>query len=299
MNESANQTSSRPLDGWVIGVSVSESEDLAQWGCTSEDVNRTTVRLSEALLSAGARLVFGHDWRPDGVMEAICRLAVKYQTPDNRITEPLIHNFLPWPRQSAMDSDLRRELEQRRVLKVESVGIPKCDWQSPDDPIAKALALSHLRRELALHTDARVCLGGKIGRSADARPSEGFFAGVVEEAYASAVKEKPVYVARFLGGASARLATFLESPSKSGSAREVFEVLPTKADDFEKVASRRDEQGKELVPPWDLSTQLSPDRMQDRSGLTPDEWRDLLNAPDIEAFATIVIRGLRRLQPKR
>ena len=145
--------------------------------------NRVTVRLSEALLAAGARLAFGHDWRPDGVMDAICRFAVKFQPPDCSITEPLIHNFLPWPTQPAMDAELRRDLEQRRVLKVETLGLPKCDWQSPEDETAKAIGLSHMRRELARRTDARVCVGGRTGRGSDAKPLGGFFAGVIEEAY--------------------------------------------------------------------------------------------------------------------
>jgi len=293
MASAANNPGSRLLEGWVIGVSVSISEDLAHWGCSTEDVNRTTVRLSEAFLAAGARLAFGHDWRPDGVMDAICRLAVKYQPPDTSITEPLIHNFLPWPQRPAMNSDLRRELEQRRVLKVDSLDIPSCDWQSPDDPLAKAIALSHLRRELARHTDARVCLGGKTGRGSG-DPPLGFYAGVIEEAYQSAEADKPVFVARFLGGASARLAAFLEDPSQCGAAREVLEALPARASQYETVASRQQASGAALVPPRDLSQGLSPKRLQDLSGLPPDEWRDALNAPDVEAFATLVIRGLRR-----
>src|SRR5712691_8325750 len=49
------QASRRPLHGLVVGISVSESENLAAWGYTSADVNRVTLRLSEALLAAGAR----------------------------------------------------------------------------------------------------------------------------------------------------------------------------------------------------------------------------------------------------
>ena len=223
-------------------------------------------------------------------MDAICRLAVKYQPSDSRITEPLIHNLLPWPTEPAMNAELRRDLEQRRVLKVEMVAIPKCDWQSPADPVAKAIALSHLRRELARHADARVCLGGKTGRGPGATPPGGFFAGVIEEAYDSAVIGKPVYVASFLGGAAARLASFLREPAQRGPVREVLEVLPARAGQFGDVAAS----APGLTPPRDLAEGFDPRRLQKLSGLASDEWQDLLNAVDIEAFATLVIRGLAR-----
>jgi len=232
------------------------------------------------------------------VLDAIGRLAVRFHPPEGSITAPLIHSLLPWPTQPAMNAELRRDLEQRRVLKVEMLGIPKCDWQSPEDPIATAIALSHLRRELARRTDARVCVGGQTGRGSDATPLSGFFAGVIEEAYDSAVAAKPVYVAGFLGGASASLASVLRDPAQRALLGEVFQVLPSGADLFERVSAQSAATG--LVPPRDLSAGFDPERLQVRSGLNPGEWQDLLSAPDIEAFATLVIRGLRRLErPQR
>jgi hypothetical protein len=70
--------SERPLSGCVIGISISESEEMDRLGFDRSEMNRCVVRLSESLLSAGARLAFGHDWRPGGVMEAVAALAVRY-----------------------------------------------------------------------------------------------------------------------------------------------------------------------------------------------------------------------------
>ena len=68
----------RSLTGCIVGISTSESEELESLGFDHFEVNRTVIRLSEALLGAGARLAFGHDWRPGGVMEAVAALAVRY-----------------------------------------------------------------------------------------------------------------------------------------------------------------------------------------------------------------------------
>lgn len=68
----------RPLAGCIVGISTSESDELESLGFDRFELNRTIIRLSEALLGAGARLAFGHDWRPGGVMEAVAALAVRY-----------------------------------------------------------------------------------------------------------------------------------------------------------------------------------------------------------------------------
>ena len=65
--ENDSTMTGRPLEGKAIGISVALGEDHARCGYGAEEMNRTVVRLSEVLLSAGARLVFGHDWRPYGI----------------------------------------------------------------------------------------------------------------------------------------------------------------------------------------------------------------------------------------
>src|SRR4030088_181367 len=81
----------RPLADCVVGISISESEEMVQLGFDRSEVNRCVVRLSESLLGAGARLAFGHDWRPGGVMEAVAALAVRYSSlagdADGRLSE--------------------------------------------------------------------------------------------------------------------------------------------------------------------------------------------------------------------
>src|SRR5262245_17346595 len=69
----------RPLEGVVVGISVAFGEDSYKGGFTEEEMNCSVVRLGGSLLAAGARLVFGHDWRPNGVMASIADLAIRYE----------------------------------------------------------------------------------------------------------------------------------------------------------------------------------------------------------------------------
>ena len=68
---------SRPLQDCAVGISISESEDSSDRGFPRWQVNRATVQTAAALLGQGAGVVFGHDWREDGVMDAIYRFAVQ------------------------------------------------------------------------------------------------------------------------------------------------------------------------------------------------------------------------------
>src|SRR5690242_10358288 len=94
----------RPLEGLAVGIGVALGEDSAQHGFGEEEMNRAIVRLSDALLSAGARLVFGHDWRPSGIMSAVARLAVSYDSgaavPEDQTARRScrITNLVPWDR---------------------------------------------------------------------------------------------------------------------------------------------------------------------------------------------------------
>ena len=287
------EVSRRPLDGLAIGISVSNSDDLANFGYTGDDVNRVTVRLCEALLEAGARLVFGHDWRPDGVMDAICRSAVKHQPPMQKgQSKPLLLSLLPWPDQPRLDPDVRRDLEQRGVMRIESVGLPEGEMPTTDKDELRAVALSHLRRKLAEQTDARVCLGGKE------KGVQGFYAGVVEEAYNAAREGKPVYVGTFLGGAAAKVASYLRPAAGARATRSIDVFAPKSRGDKKDVPKTRaiiydaDEEN--------LSAGFDSVELQKNSGLSTEDWQRLLEAPDVETFSALVIRGLkqRRLAAK-
>ncbi|HZC97659.1 MAG TPA: hypothetical protein VE267_16330, partial [Bradyrhizobium sp.] len=59
----------RPLQGCTIGLSISESADSTALGFPPWQINDVTVQMVAALFGQGASVVFGHDWRDDGVME--------------------------------------------------------------------------------------------------------------------------------------------------------------------------------------------------------------------------------------
>ena len=230
-----NSTTERPLAGCVVGISISESPDMARLGFAHSDLNRCVVRMSEALLAAGARIAFGHDWRPNGVMMAVAALAVRYfrlgpllgdhenepapiinrvAPPDEPFLVPQIESGKPVEPDAARDSLIR---SLKGIVEARQISVPK---ETP-----RAAALSRLRVELAELCDIRICVGGKI------RPGEysGTMPGIVEEALGTLRKGRPVLASAIFGGASA----FLVDAIRNGP-NTAYEHLRDQAEEIEK-----------------------------------------------------------------
>ena len=292
--ENDSTMTGRPLEGKAIGISVALGEDHARCGYGAEEMNRTVVRLSEVLLSAGARLVFGHDWRPSGIMSAIARLAVAYdeggaawedrpQRSGCRIT-----NLVPWGRTPELPLEIREDLEERGLLRIEVTPMPGelADRESEfGQRIMLAASLSATRRRLASLCDARICLGGKYHRY------EGFFPGVLEEALDSASQPggSPILVSSMMGGLAGMLVT--------AAKEKMWDKLPSLNGDPEIRKGYDELRASGLIPLPDIekaSYLLDWNSLQKRSRLSPGDWECLTGARDIEVVCAMAVKALGR-----
>lgn len=205
----------RPLAGMIVNLSMSESNDSAGRGFPPAQVNRVTLQVVSALFGQGASLIFGHDWREDGVMEAVHGFAQQVQLPalltpeqSKPSVQPLLWNLLPWPDKPRLS---QKDLEcLASTLRVEPAGLPEelieygdaalCEGhESALYQYLRARGLTHLRHLLTKISQARLCIGGRKSGS------EGRYPGVIEEALLSLEDRKPLYLAGVLGGAAHQL----------------------------------------------------------------------------------------------
>src|SRR5712691_9104568 len=205
---------SKPLAGCVVGISISESEEMERLGFDRREMNRCVVRLSELLLAAGARLAFGHDWRPGGVMEAVAALAVRYfnvrRNDEGRpLPEAPIINRVDWMRQPFLAEVRRRDSTVAEEWPAEPPPMARLlegivDARAARQPAsgsssheqAVADGLTEMRKELAELCHLRICLGGKVTGYSGRKP------GIVEEAWLTLTRERPVLASTVFGGAS-------------------------------------------------------------------------------------------------
>ncbi len=206
------------LKGKTIQFSMSQSPDLLRLGYGAEHMRDVVVQLFYYLISNGARVAYGGDWRRSGFTEFLVHEVEKAQLFDS--PPPLI-NFLASPVRQNMDEKelglLRQVANKKRILELVIINLD--GTRSVDDSLEVldeniattapewATGLSAMRKEIENECDAHFFLGGKI------EILDGKFPGLVEEAVNALVANKPVFISGAFGGASLEILKIFENCS--------------------------------------------------------------------------------------
>ena len=305
----------RPLRGFRVGLSVSGSDDLAARGVSSAGMNRLTLRFAKALLDQGCTLAFGHDWRQQGVMEAVCAFATETIEPEAaEAVEPPILNLLPWPDRSLVPPEFLDRLPG--ILGIRGAGLPPdlapdegadgtAGFEQETRRYCRSRGLTHLRRQLVRLTAARICLGGS------ASGYSGRYPGVVEEAFLALGAGQPVYCVGLLGGAALRLGRAIldgeEIPSGFGETPllpseeggQALAALYRARSEFAQGAVHPEDLEIDLSNQWAWCVDLGPEGLSTLNRLTVAENRRLLETSSQEEAVVLVLRGLGRLKRAR
>lgn len=294
----------RPLRGCVVNISVSESDNSAEHGFPGWQVNRVTVQVVAALLGQGVSIVFGHDWREDGVMEAIHGFARQMQPPDPLSPEgadiagqPLLLNLLPWPDIPMLPT---RDLERlNSTLRVEPAGLPtelrvfddqakQADPNSPLYRYVRARGLTFLRHRLDEVCHARLCVGGRRAGSA------GRYPGIVEEALFALTSNKPLYLAGLLGGAAAQVVDAIEGKQmpddfcRPGLTSALYNEPPVE----EVQPTTRDDRIIDRDAVWRTFRTAGLREIARTNRLTIAQNEELLHTPVLDRVINLVLTGL-------
>jgi hypothetical protein len=274
-------------------------------------VNRVTLQLVAALFGQGASVVFGHDWREDGVMEAVYGFARQVQPPAplasgdaTSETQPLLRNLLPWPDSPRLPE---RDLERlSSTLRVESAGLPEELMASDGEArrvkpantlyrYVRARGLTFLRHRLNDACHVRLCLGGRRSGAA------GRYPGVIEEALLAVQGNKPLYLAGFLGGATEQVVEAIEGKQMQDafcsptSLLGVYENPPVE----EASESTRDDRIIDRNAVWREFVEAGPRGLAAANGLTIEENIELFHTPVIDQVVELVLIGLSRVWGNR
>ena len=275
-----------PLKGRKIGISISESEDMGSLGLKPSDINVITVDLARRLVSLGASVVLGHDWRPGGVMEAVARFAMNYKSSNAAQAEPILLNFLAAPDQAGLSAsemdELKdfvriqtinwRECAQEFLARLEpclkliadsgipwALPLPNADEEYKNLSMERAFHLLAMRAAMTEACDARIILGGKL------RGYTGFAPGILEEAALALAARKPVLISSGLGGA----------------AKAALERKSKEADDFYARLAAADPK-RSPDPFGEVQVQSSGDLLK---------WVQIMTGPEAPAPKPVVCRS--------
>ena len=195
--------SARFLAGTRIGVSVSNSSNLARLGLAAEHVEDDMVEITRYLLAAGATVVYGGDLRANGFTELLLEVVARHHAEED---DPIrFENVLAWPVHMAMpfdklaaNADLFAPAGALILLDENGAEMSMLDRSRLDDvPVPDAGCgppLTAMRRTLAERCDARIAAGGATAGYRGDMP------GVAEEVLLSLEADKPTFVTGALGG---------------------------------------------------------------------------------------------------
>ena len=206
---------------WSVNISVSPCEDAARLGYDDRQINRVVIRMAQYFLDHDMRVIFGHDWREDGVMRAVAdfagTVAARAEQDDALSAEARMLNIVPAPGASLSSAAIEAQRDSGGVLKV----IPFSDLARDvagqldiEHPASDAGAQELRKWELTvlrhwmtdqLAPGCRVCLGGRL------KNYEGEEPGVMQEARLALARHKPLYLMCGFGGAARAFGTEVDS----------------------------------------------------------------------------------------
>lgn len=203
----AGQELEKALAGWRIGLSISESADLAVRGFGPAHLRDAAAEFARFLLAAGATLAYGGDLRKDGFTEVLFELLTAYRAISGEAVDA-IQSYLAWPIHLDLDVAQRAQLKNTArfhpIPAPANLGIDPTSITSkeqlppttPENRAAWARSLSAMREQMNAEIHVRLLLGGQAR-------GLGKYPGIAEEALLALRAGKPVYLIGAFGGGAA------------------------------------------------------------------------------------------------
>ena len=253
----------RWLKGHVIGISVSESEDLLGLGFGREHLREFLMRVSRPLLRAGADMAYGGHFKNDAFTRDLIGLISDEQregTSDSKPWIGILYNHSAWPYYTDITAEDEAEyIDACRFIPItqELAGLSG-DAIISDMPLKKyesrkaingAIVLSAMRQYMAegmllerqgAPSDkippvyARIIVGGKT------RGFSGILPGLYEEALYCLEKRRPLYILGGYGGAAGKLAGYLTDKLSSADALLEFDAMCESTPEVENLEQKYD-----------------------------------------------------------
>lgn len=270
------QTLAEPTAGFTLGISISDSPDLARLGLTETHIRMALGEVAQATLIAKGRLSYGGHLRDDGYTAFLVHECEKYGSRDRPFT-----GHIPWPVHRRLTVD-QINAHRKAIGLYGSYVFLDPDGQPIEDPTTDrdsgvqevgdretADSLTAARHHLTASCDARLVLGGQR------TGYQGHMPGVVEETILAIRAGQPVFVAGGFGGAAGDIARVL------GLDPENWLGLPDGTDrpDLRELASTIEESGWSPV----------------ENGLSVEQNQQLAVSYRASEVASMVIHGLTNL----
>lgn len=286
--------------GKIIGVSISESDNLSELGYGSSHLRDIIIEIARYILALGGKLAYGGDMRKDGFTELIFDLLAYYQADKELQPNERFYSYLAYPISTTLNLQKEAELKQnvsfRKIAPPNDLIISNPDeFLEPDSTenlYVWTRCLTQMREEMELTCDARVFIGGKT------KYFKGKCPGILEEMLIAIRQNHPVYLVGAFGGITKDVIDVLNGKLPTSLSIDYYfdnveyqklyahynEKHPDNTIDYKKYLSELQSLGLKGI--------------SERNGLTESENLRLANTPHISEMIYLILKGLINLFTK-
>ena len=269
-----------------IAFSVSESDDMQEFGCGKAMLKDVVLELSRYILKAGGYLIYGGDLREEGYTEAFENFSYQYGAKEKTgKRENYFTNYFAWPIHLKIDDKREADFIHCRVEPIfvdapEGIADPKTfiPPEGNENLNIWAHSLTKMREEMESNVDARIIIGGRLSGF------KGKYAGIIEEFLIASAKGHPIYLIGGFGGAAKAIVDLIEK--KDVDLRKLAEETPSYSD-FVKYYNEKNSDGINYGTINDQIKNYSFD-----NGLTLEENEELCHTTNILKIVSLVLKGL-------
>ena len=265
----------------TVNISASPCADAEQLGYDERQINRIVIRIAQFFLFKGMRVLFGHDWRDNGVMRAVLNNAEVSEAAAREPSRgPRMLNLVATHGGPLSRIGLEAARDSAGILEVRSL---QEETVVPTALADRCVELWTLRQRLTemLNPGCRICLGGRTSGYS------GHYAGVAEEAYFALSMGKPLYLVGGFGGATGAVCgAILGQPSLHVNGSGPLEARTAKCADIHHDPP---------MPLGELTTAFRAfglQKLAKDNGLTAEDNRRLFEMTDVEAALGLIANGM-------
>jgi hypothetical protein len=193
-----------------LGISVSDSPDLARLGLLETHFRLALGEIARCVLVSGGHLAYGGHLHPDGYTAFLMQELSRYSRRDRPF-----HVYLAWQEHRKLSLTALKAEEKSLGLHGKFVflnprgAVVDAYQNRSEDPPAQpdsnitSESLTAMRRYMAAHTHGRIFIGGRRAGF------QGDLPGLIEESLLALEAGQPIYLAGGFGGATADIARTL------------------------------------------------------------------------------------------
>lgn len=270
------------LRGITLGISVSDSPDLAQLGLLEIHFRLALAEIARSVLVSGGRLAYGGHLEPDGYTSFLVRELQRYSRRDKPISLFLAwqeHRRFSIPDLIQFEGDLGLH-GSITFLNPKGQKIHPFDGRTNEpviesDPEIRRISLTAMRKHMAENIHGRILIGGKR------TGFQGDVPGIIEEAIISMELNQPLFLVGGFGGVTHDIVSALKIDDAAWLPKNPAATEP----------DRRMIEGIERL----MSVAAKKDRLWLNNGLTEDENKKLAATYRPSEIAALISLGLGRL----